>query len=151
MVADCASWHRKYELDAAWRSAAGIYEVCLQRVATATNATTEATAALVSLGDCSEYKMRSPERDLYAKQWNYLEHLENSQACTGWCTPGERGLWSTAHRAMDLCSRAAGQKLDGEIKKLALRMIALGIVAFIVSIYALGVMQNVLSRMGRKF
>mmetsp|Transcript_31163 Transcript_31163/g.85380 ORF Transcript_31163/g.85380 Transcript_31163/m.85380 type:complete len:275 (+) Transcript_31163:114-938(+) len=143
--ADCTSYPEKYKLDLAYRSAAQTFDTCVQRVATSTSTTAEATAPLLDLSDCSEYKT-SPEGDDYSSQWAYLQKMEVNQVCSGWCTPGEPALWTRTHYAMDLCANAAAAELTGKVANLGRRLMLLGILELIASIYVVLTMQAVLKK-----
>jgi hypothetical protein len=141
---DCTTFGAKLDLDDAYRSAAMIFDTCVQRVAISTNSTAELTAPLIDLQDCSEYQTSTTEIDQYSTQWAYLETLERTEGCSGWCTPGEPALWSRDHYAMDLCSRAAGTIMQGKVKRAGSRLIVLGIFQLLISVFGMNTLNNMM-------
>mmetsp|Transcript_19785 Transcript_19785/g.32080 ORF Transcript_19785/g.32080 Transcript_19785/m.32080 type:complete len:268 (+) Transcript_19785:81-884(+) len=100
---DCNIREDKANLQLEWEAASLLYKSCLQQTATAHNLTVGYLAEHFRIQDCTEY-----ERDLryHQKSWTYLQHLEETTGCTGFCIPGPP-LWttsSTPHK--DSCSVA---------------------------------------------
>lgn len=144
---DCVTYDRKVEVENAYRSALELFDSCVTRVAQATESTVQVTAPLIDLTDCAEYKS-SKDFQLYGREWAYLQALEDTQFCSGWCTPGSPALWSRNHDVMDLCSNTASIVLQGKVKRLAVRMVALGAAALVVSIYAIFSLQEFMTKQG---
>lgn len=149
LAPDCKSFREKYELDEAWKAAAAIFDQCVTRVATVTQALENETAPLIKLTDCAEYKASLDLIGKYGSKWAYLQHLEEHDACTGWCTPGEGALFVTSHQGRDLCVRVAGSALAGEAVRLGWQLIILGILELLISIWAMGKMQALLKAAGQ--
>jgi len=131
---DCTTDTNKLELDLAYRSAATIFDTCVQRVASSTNSTAIATAMLIDINDCSEYAAQTPERVRYAEQWNYLQQMEHLSDCSGWCTPGEPALWNMIHYSGDSCSKVAGRAMKGKVTHDCQNLIKLGAVLVLVAL-----------------
>merc|ERR1711908_38807 len=46
--------------------------------------------------------------------WNYLEHLETTSSCGGWCEPST-SLWAYPGEVQDPCSTSAAEDLQSEV------------------------------------
>lgn len=143
---DCTTYASKFELENAYRSAATIFDTCVERVAAYTNSSLDATFFLIDLPDCAEYQAALGTSE-YTRQWAYLQQLEANQACSGWCTPGEPGLWTRTHSTLDLCASAAGAQMRGKIQRLGQRMTVLGVVQLFFSMWGMNCIHVVMKTM----
>lgn len=141
---DCTTYTQKLQVDNAYRSAAALFDTCVQRVATSTDSTVEATASLIGLEDCSEYQTATEDVAAYSKEWAYLAELEETEACSGWCTPGSPSLWTRPHEVYDLCSHAAAGVMQGKALRSARRMLVLGMAQLSISVLLIAHVSNLM-------
>jgi hypothetical protein len=144
---DCTSNSQKFEVEMAYRRALEIFDACVTRVASATKASVKETAPLLDLTDCAEYKSAG-EFSKYGREWVYLEALETSQFCSGWCTPGSPALWSRTHDTLDLCASVSGIALQEKVGLLGGRMLVLGFAIFIACLIAIFYMGETMTKNG---
>lgn len=90
---DCDAFQGKRDLQNSWEVAYYIYESCLNQTNVVSGYTRAQLQKNFRLDDCEDYSMISDEYQAYKYDWLYLEHLEKSLACSGWCYPGQQ-LWS---------------------------------------------------------
>lgn len=138
---------QKLQVDYAYRSAAQIFDTCVQRVALSTNSTAEATALLLDVTDCSEFKTApSDVIKEYKDEWAYLQKLEETEGCSGWCTPGEPTIWTRQHYVLDLCSKAAGNVISGKVMRSAMQLLVIGLLEFIASLFMVNTISNAMRK-----
>lgn len=99
---DCLSWPAKRDVQHEWDLARTFYASCVSEKAKQKKIKFAAAADIYRMRDCPDYdKQVSRHPD-----WSYLEHMEDTQRCSGWCK-FEPPLW-TRERTQDPCSPAAG-------------------------------------------
>lgn len=146
---DCTSFSKKLQVDNAYRSAAQIFDTCVQRVALSTNSTAEATAPLLDVTDCSEFQTApSDVISEYKEPWAYLQKLEETEGCSGWCTPGEPTIWTRQHYVLDLCSKAAGNVISGKVQRAAMQLLVIGFLEFMASLLMVNTLSNAMRKRG---
>merc|ERR1719436_954865 len=87
--ADCTSFPVKVHLESSWQRAHDLLQECSQRLANITGADPSETAKLqghLYNYDCPDY---SAALETYRKDWEYLQHLETTYLCGGWCSNSE--------------------------------------------------------------
>lgn len=144
---DCTSNSRKFEVETAYRKALEIFDSCVTRVAVATKASVKETAPLLDLTDCAEYKSAG-EFSKYGREWVYLEALEKSQFCSGWCTPGSPALWTRNHDTLDLCASVSGIVLQEKVGLLVGRMLVLGVAIGLACLFAIFYIGETINKHG---
>jgi len=140
---DCTTYTDKYDLEAAYKEASRLFDLCVERVAHENHASSEATRAFIGVGDCVEYQ-DALKTSSFAPQWWYLEELETSQVCSGWCTSGDPALWSRTHFVSETCSRTAALVLETKVNRTANHMLFTGMLNFLIFIAAIACMQEVM-------
>lgn len=109
---DCMSWKEKRELQQQWKLAHNFYTACLGNK---TQKTQSAATKLVPehrIQDCPNY-----DKEMKAHpDWAYLEALEATQHCAGWCNE-EEPMW-TRSKVKDACSPVVAQILKDKVQPL---------------------------------
>lgn len=129
---DCTTFEVKRQLHKEWLAAEEAYNACLGESAPHLGLTVDDSLKLFRLHHCTEYPSNFTQ---HAEAWTYLRQMEESQACSGWCTVGTR-LWSY-NNPHDSCSVAAATVLDFKIRRIAVRMISYTAFALVVILVAL--------------
>lgn len=119
-AADCNSFHTKAVLQMAYDDAFQVWQGCQSRLLTENGLeplwrqpilqqcdewTVHQTESQ-GVGHWAPYRIHSvvvPERQNYARQWQYLADTERRHVCGGWCRPGP-SLWTT----LDVNGRQGG-------------------------------------------
>jgi len=88
---DCDTFEGKRMLQRSWDAAETLFEDCLSTtVAANPDLTVPQLKDHFRIQDCEEYGRAHHE---HSRDWDYLQYLEVSHGCTGWCSPGQQ-LWS---------------------------------------------------------
>lgn len=145
---DCQSYPTKLHVEMAYRSAAQIFDGCVQRVANSMNQTANHTVYAVDIEDCSEFMAMSPERVRYQEEWQYLEDLEREEGCSGWCTPGEPTLFVRQHYTSDLCAYAAAQVMGGKVARMGTNLVLAGAVELFFSMFLMSTIGSYMEKNG---
>jgi len=149
---DCHTDQAKYHLEEAHRVAGEILQTCANRVSRETGVLSSETYKVLSLEDCAEYKVYfSPGGDSskygnWKREWQYLKTLENEQLCSGFCNRG-RALWRNDLVPRDICSNSAATVMESNVRSWSRRLMALGIIDFIVSGVTLFSIQEILNKL----
>lgn len=98
---DCDTLKEKRALQRSWEEAYDVFDKCITETAAQRNLTTAYLAENYRLQDCTEYPEHYAK---HSKHWGYLRMLEETQYCSGFCTPGAH-LWSKSP-SKDSCSVA---------------------------------------------
>lgn len=117
---DCGtSFHEKHHLQRAWLAAEEIREKCVADRAVVTGEPTIGQVdQVMPVSHCPGYEEGLAE---WGGEWAYLEALEGSHHCAGWCEYSERPLWRVFMDRMphDRCSLAASGVLSGAVYRTA--------------------------------
>mmetsp|Transcript_112628 Transcript_112628/g.342813 ORF Transcript_112628/g.342813 Transcript_112628/m.342813 type:complete len:303 (-) Transcript_112628:47-955(-) len=118
---DCLAFHGKARLERAWQEARQILDACVERQANLTGAPGAEVERVTSLRLCPGYAKGQAR---WAREWGYLEALEATQRCAGWCS-AERPLWRTflGEAPHDRCSLVAAEMLGGEVHRTARQVV----------------------------
>lgn len=143
MSTSCSSFDDNAVLNSAYRAAEEVLSGCVGRTATATGESIEAVRAHLTLQDC--IGQGQPE-DKFSREWWYLSNLQAEQECTGWCQPAKTSVWMADITAGDACSSTAGNILSGKVQRAAQHMVVTGLIDLVISVVALGVIQETLIR-----
>lgn len=148
---DCTSYPLKFKLQNAYEAAAALFGQCATRVAGATNSTPTSAAMLLDVTDCVEYRV-SQLHQVYDEQWALLGKLEQAQGCSGFCIPGQIGLWSRQPSAGDTCAVVAATSIKTVAKTLAFRMLGtgLGILVF-AALMIFGLNEIIVKKLGKSW
>jgi len=117
---DCTTFPGKVHLEAAWQAANNLYDGCMARQANLTGAPINELKEVTRLKNCVDYETGMVE---WGTEWDYLEHLETTQRCAGWCTL-QRPLWHpfVTSEPHDRCSLAAAQMMTTKVQRTALQV-----------------------------
>lgn len=128
---DCNSFTRKRELERSWWAAYKIYDTCvIAAMRGGLNRTLAEEATRVHL--CAGYEELWPDN---GENWEYLQHLEQEDLCSGWCTP-QRPIW-TFLKTKDACSRVAGDSMFISVRHTSLLLFVYSGVILIVAVVML--------------
>lgn len=106
---DCMSWQPKREMQGSWELARTYYATCAQDLAKKNNITFAAAVSQYRIQDCPKYN----EDVTLHPDWAYLDYLEATQWCSGWCTAGQ-SIW-TKQRVQDACSPVVAQVIHDKM------------------------------------
>jgi len=143
---DCTTFDVKREIDKEWLAANETYQNCLGGTTPLLGISRDDSKELFRIHHCSEYPSNFTE---HRDAWTYLRQMEETQACSGWCTVGPR-LW-TYNNVHDSCSVAAATILDFKIHRIAVRMITYTAIALVVILVVLLFMGPYLRKSGIEF
>jgi len=105
----CAASLEKRRLQHAWDAARDMYDGCMEATGRRDDIDPAALRRRFRLQDCEEYAEASRGSGARLAEWAYLRYMEETQGCSGWCSPAEP-LWG--HGGMgDSCSAAASSAL----------------------------------------
>lgn len=96
---DCNASHEKQNLQKSWEAAFDIFQSCLQSTAAQNPYSVSQLMRNFRIQDCDEYK---PSASSHRRAWEYLQYLEQTAGCAGWCYHGQQ-LWSSGSNK-DSCS-----------------------------------------------
>lgn len=140
---DCTTFKSKFHIESAYREAASFYNDCLTAVAKNSSKTVEEVEKELVISQCPKY---DPEASGYQEEWRYLEALETSENCAGWCATGQKALWTHGQTARDSCSLAAAMHMDVLVQTNATRMMVTGLLGFLVAFFAILLVNEWVSR-----
>lgn len=145
---DCDTFEGKRELQRAWNVAENMYFKCLQDTIAQQNRnlTLETAVQLYRITDCEEY---APAHAQHARQWDYLQYLEENHVCAGWCSGATR-LW-TLRDATDNCAVAASSVFTGKIQHISRQVLVYIILTIIMCALVLIIIGPKLRAMGFKW
>lgn len=133
---DCTTFADKYHIQEAYIAARSIYNECIQDVIASSNQTMMQAQMSHTLEDCPNYK---PAESNFFLEWQYLELLEKTQDCRGWCYEEDASLWVVNTRPRDTCSKEVGMVTQGTIA-MAINFVlfngGLGAIASLGAVYA---------------
>jgi hypothetical protein len=138
---DCMTFQEKYQIEQGYRSAETFWQNCLPGAAIERDMTEEELAKILSITECYGYES-AKEASGFAKQWNYLEQLEETEKCSGWCKPGEHALWSSNPIGWDSCAAAAGLSMQEKVSRNAFRMMVNGVFGFLIAALSIFVINE---------
>jgi hypothetical protein len=108
-ASDCLSWAPKREMQAEWELARTYYATCMNDMAKKENVTFAAAVSDYRIQNCPNY---STAVGLHPS-WEYLEHLESTQFCGGWCKSAP-AMWTRDH-VQDACSPVVAEILNDKV------------------------------------
>jgi len=116
---DCTSFPGKVRLEEAWHEASVLFDSCIAHQANLTGAPIEELYEVTRLRNCLGYEMGLLN---WGVEWDYLENLETSQRCAGWCQL-RRPLWGPflSDKPHDRCSLAAAQMMTTQVQRTSLQ------------------------------
>lgn len=116
---DCTTFPGKVRLEEAWQAANTLFDECIARQANLTGAPVVELHEVTRLKNCLGYESKMVD---WGVEWDYLEYLETSQRCAGWCELG-RPLWGPflTSQPHDRCSLAAAQSMTTMVHRAALQ------------------------------
>lgn len=127
---DCTTFANKFLIQQAYLSANTFYDDCLAKQAKNTSTTVEVVKKNMVITQCPGY---NPEAAGYPREWSYLQELEQTENCAGWCFDGEGALWTHNPSYWNSCSAAAGMTLKNMVARNAVRMLTNGVVSFVMA------------------
>lgn len=140
---ECLAFVGKARLENSWQRAHDLIQECDERITNITGASiaeTKRIQAHVYYHDCPAY---SDALKTYRKEWEYLQHLEKTYTCGGWCTQSEP-LWHSAlnprsrqKKLQDSCSRAVGRDMVSNMLLKGTQVTTYMAVCFFLSLTAL--------------
>jgi len=118
---DCISFPQKLHLDKAWHAAHAVLNKCVEVQANLTGAPASEVEAVTWVQRCPDY---ADGLETWGKEWDYLESLESSQRCAGWCDL-QVPLWRNFqdYRPRDRCSLAVATIMGGEVHRTARQVV----------------------------
>lgn len=127
---DCVTFRSKLLVEQAYKEALTVYTKCVNDKAKNTSKKVEVVKKETVITQCPDY---NPQDSGYAKEWEYLQGLEKTQACSGWCFDGEAALWTHNPLDWDSCSLAAAQNIHEEVVRNAWRMVVNAVIGFAIA------------------
>lgn len=127
---DCTTFPQKYKIEQAYRNASSFYNDCLSAAAKNQSSTVEAVRKSIVISQCPGY---NPEESDYATEWAYLQGLEETENCAGWCFDGQGALWTHNPKSWDSCASAAGMTMKSKVSRNATRLMWNGLIGFVVA------------------
>lgn len=112
---DCYNFPAKMHVEEAWRAAAELKRQCVAARAAETPEATEAEVELmIPVKQCPGYEEGLAR---WESEWTYLEALEGTERCAGWCEPASRPLWRVFlnENPKDRCSLVAADIFGGQV------------------------------------
>mmetsp|Transcript_14932 Transcript_14932/g.42925 ORF Transcript_14932/g.42925 Transcript_14932/m.42925 type:complete len:311 (-) Transcript_14932:79-1011(-) len=118
---DCTSFPGKVLLEQAWQDAFSVYKRCVHVKRNQTGAPLKELQQVTSVQRCAGYE---DGRDKWGKEWDYLEDLERTQRCAGWCTV-EVPLWHNMvdYKPHDRCSWVVAEMMGGQVYRTARQIV----------------------------
>jgi len=141
---DCNTFVRKRDTELAWQRALSFRTLCARKKAKEEGLTEVQAAVKYRVHECEGYTDLVPDNP----DWLYLEALEKSYRCGGWCNRGP-ALWVPSTGATpDSCGSAVADVMLNKVQWTALQVIiyTTGTLAFVST--ALLVMGPLFARMG---
>lgn len=127
---DCTTFRQKFVIEQAYKEAAKFYHNCVSEEAKKQSLTVQAVRENIVISQCPGY---DPEASGYANEWAYLQGLEETENCAGWCFDGEEALWTHNPTNWDSCASAAGMTMMNKVSRNASRMMWNGLIGFAVA------------------
>lgn len=116
---DCNTFAGKQELQNAWDAAYSVYSTCIEETVKKHPQLSESKAfRLYRLQECEEYET---ELKKHEAAWTYLRHVEDTYACSGWCTTA-KPIW-TFEDTMDSCSTTVSQVFSTKVQRVSWQII----------------------------
>lgn len=106
---ECAASVGKAKLETAWMAAEMYLDACVTQLANVTGVGYDEMAWTTPMQSCPGYHDAHHQ---YDREWTYLERMEKTQFCGGWCSP-RPPLWMAEVEFQDSCSLAASQSFSG--------------------------------------
>lgn len=113
---DCSASDEKFEVEEAWQAAWRFWLEC----AYTDGGVISFGASDRGIHDCSGYEALRVEQP----SWGYLQQMEETYGCAGWCAPG-RLLWGGSagfYDVRDHCSAVASEALSTKVLHLAVQV-----------------------------
>lgn len=108
-VGDCMSWGEKRAIEQQWEFARTYYANCMNDMSKKQSLPFAAAVHDLRIQDCPTYANVSAVHP----GWAYLEYLETTQHCGGWCTASPP-IW-TKGNVQDACSPIVAQIIQDKI------------------------------------
>jgi len=106
---DCMSWGEKREMQNQWELARTYYANCMDQMAKEEKIPFASAVADLRIQDCPNYANISAVHP----DWAYLESMETTQFCGGWCTASPP-LW-TKTKVQDACAPVVSEIINDKI------------------------------------
>jgi len=133
---DCTSFPGKVRLEQAWQEANLLFDSCIARQANLTGAPIKELHEVTRLRNCLGYETGMVT---WGVEWDYLENLETSQRCAGWCEL-RHPLWGPflSYQPHDRCSMAAAQMMTTQVQRTALQasIYCMAILVFVGTVFS---------------
>mmetsp|Transcript_100181 Transcript_100181/g.188771 ORF Transcript_100181/g.188771 Transcript_100181/m.188771 type:complete len:268 (+) Transcript_100181:147-950(+) len=126
---DCHASPAKAQIQASWEAAGVFFDNCTKTLADGQGVSVEETRLVTPMYTCPGYQKEALK---YGKDWVYIQGLEETYRCGGWCFP-DKPLWYFSATAMDSCSLVSGRAMQRSISSLGM----------MVAVYACVVMLSV--------
>jgi hypothetical protein len=120
---DCTTMREKMQLQREWEAAESLYSSCLKSTAVSRNLSSAYLAKNFRVQDCTEYESALAS---HRREWNFLQYLEENQACTGFCKPGAQ-LWSSGPHK-DSCSVAVASVFRYVVRSNCLQVVVISLI-----------------------
>jgi len=127
---DCTTFREKFHIEQAYKAASSFYDDCLNAEAKNRSATVEVVKRDMVISQCPGY---DPKASGFPREWLYLQSLEQTEHCAGWCFVGEGALWTHNPLSWDSCSAASGMTMKHTVARNAQRMVVNGLFGFFVA------------------
>jgi len=140
---DCTTFPEKFQIEQAYKAASTFYDDCLAAEAKNKTLTVEAVRQDTVISQCPGY---NPVASGFPREWSYLQALEETEHCSGWCFDGEGALWTHNPTSWDSCSSSAGMTMKNMVSRNAGRMMTNGIIGFILAAVVIFAMNEWITR-----
>lgn len=127
LAQDCNSFAKKAHLQQAWENALQLHSACVDYQVNVTGAPREDVETMTQVSRCPGY-VKSYR--LWAKEWDYLQKLEEREDCSGWCSV-HAPLWTVSPRdsrqswmPRESCTQVAASILKAKVFRTSEQVIA---------------------------
>jgi len=139
---DCLSFPAKHATEMQFQNAKLYYANCVNEISNQTGVSIPAAVSLYRITDCMNYNYQVKHNP----DWPYLQRLEETFRCGGWCSPGQP-LW-TFQFTKDSCSRAVADTLRYKVKWSMLQVVVYSLVTLGLACTILLVLPSLLQQQG---
>jgi hypothetical protein len=140
---DCITFRDKFLLSQAYKTAETFYDDCITKMASNSSLSEDQLRKETVISQCPDY---DPKKSGFAKEWKYLEDLETTEFCSGWCHNDEKALWSQNSVTWSSCSLAAAESMKTSVVRNTYRMMMNGLLGFVIAGAAIILVTEFVSR-----
>lgn len=130
LARDCYALPQKQALQVEWEAARDYLASCATDFASKKNVTYAHALDRLRIGDCPGYAARVAEQHVLS--WPYLQVLEESYLCSGWCAESSSSIW-TFQSTHGACSPVVADIL---VRRIQLTMLQVSVYCLVVVLSA---------------